>query len=527
MRDFERPGRSEAFGASGMAATSHPQATLAAIEVLRAGGNAVDAAVAAAALLAVIEPTQTGIGGDCFALLKREGQRIVAINGSGAAPAAESAERHFGNGVTVLDPESAHAVTVPGAVRTWARLVEDHGTFDWERLLIPAIEAAENGYPVTERLARDWSRQVAKLSSHTAASIFLPGGLPPEAGDLHFQRELGCALRDISHQGPDAFYEGWIAEDIVATLRSMGGLHTADDLAAFQPCYVTPISSSYRGFDLWECPPNGSGVIALAMASLLERCDISRFAPVSVERFHLQAEIARLAYAERDAFVCDPNTGKTPVEHLISPARAAALSRRISLDARLVDLSPVPAPDHKDTVFLTVVDRDRTVVSFINSIFDDFGSGIVAAKSGVLLHNRGSGFVLEPGHPNALAGGKRPMHTILPAMLTRADEVVLSFGVTGGHFQPIGQVQILSNIIDYGMSVQQAIDLPRMFARGDVFDAEGTVPCDVIEGLRTLGHRPTRALNPLGTAQAIWIDRKRGLLRGGADPRRDGIAIGF
>lgn len=527
MRDFQRPGRSEAFGVSGMAATSHPQATLAAIEVLRAGGNAVDAAVAAAALLAVIEPTQTGIGGDCFALLKREGQRIVAINGSGAAPAAESAEWHLGNGVTVLDPESAHAVTVPGAVRTWARLVKDHGTFDWERLLIPAIEAAENGYPVTERLARDWSRQVAKLSRHAAAAIFLPGGVPPAAGDLHVQRELGGALRDISRRGPDVFYEGWIAEDIVATLQSMGGLHTRDDLAAFLPRYVTPISSSYRGFDLWECPPNGSGVIALAMASLLERCDISRFAPVSVERFHLQAEIARLAYAERDTFVCDPDTGTTPVEHLISPAKATALSRRISLDARLVDLSPVPAPEHKDTVFLTVVDRDRTVVSFINSIFDDFGSGIVAPKSGVLLHNRGSGFVLEPGHPNALAGGKRPMHTILPAMLTRDDEVVLSFGVTGGHFQPLGQVQILSNLIDYSMSVQEAIDLPRMFARGDVFDVEGTVPCDVINGLRALGHRPTRALNPLGTAQAIWIDRKRGLLRGGADPRRDGIAIGY
>lgn len=527
MRDFQRPGRSEAFGVSGMAATSHPQATLAAIEVLRAGGNAVDAAVAAAALLAVIEPTQTGIGGDCFALLKREGQRIVAINGSGAAPAAESAERHLGNGVTVLDPESAHAVTVPGAVRTWARLVEDHGTFDWERLLIPAIEAAENGYPVTERLAHDWSRQVAKLSRHAAAAIFLPGGVSPAEGDLHVQRELGEALRDISRRGPDVFYEGWIAEDIVATLQSMGGLHTRDDLAAFRPRYVTPISSSYRGFDLWECPPNGSGVIALAMASLLERCDISRFAPVSVERFHLQAEIARLAYAERDTFVCDPDTGTTPVEHLISSVRAAALSRRISLDARLVDLLPVPVPEHKDTVFLTVVDRDRTVVSFINSIFDDFGSGIVAPKSGVLLHNRGSGFVLEPGHPNALAGGKRPMHTILPAMLTRDDEVVLSFGVTGGHFQPLGQVQILSNLIDYSMSVQEAIDLPRMFARGDVFDVEGTVPCDVIDGLRALGHRPTRALNPLGTAQAIWIDRKRGLLRGGADPRRDGIAIGY
>lgn len=528
MRNFERPGRSEAFGVSGMAATTHPRATLAAIEVLRAGGNAVDAAVAAGALLAVVEPTQTGIGGDCFVLLKREGQPLVAINGSGAAPRAVSVERLTAAGVTRLDPESAHVVTVPGAIRTWARLVADHGTFEFGRLLAPAIEAADRGYPVTERLARDWGRQAAKMSRHAAtAAAFLPGGAPPAPGDLHIQPALGRALRAIASDGADVFYEGWIADDIVATLRSLGGLHTVEDLASFRPRYETPISTGYRGFELWECPPNGSGVVALAMASLLERHDPSRFAPVSVERYHLQAEIARIAYAERDVYVCDPDTGRIPVEHLVSPARALALSGRISLGSRLADLTPLPAPEHKDTVFLTVVDRDRTAVSFINSIFDDFGSGIVAPGSGVLLHNRGLGFVLEPGHPNVLAGGKRPLHTILPAMLTRDGEAVLSFGVTGGHFQPIGQIQVLSNLLDYGMTVQEAIDHPRMFARGDVLDVEGTVPAPVVEGLRALGHRPTPAPDPLGTAQAIWIDRKRGLLRGGADPRRDGIALGY
>lgn len=511
-----------------MVATSHPRATLAAIEVLRAGGNAVDAAVAAAGLLAVIEPTQTGIGGDCFALLKREGQPIVAINGSGAAPAAESAERLIDSGLIQLDPEGAHVVTVPGAVRTWARLVDDHGTFEWSRLLAPAIEAAENGYPVTERLARDWSRQRTKLSRHAeTASVFLPGGRTPEPGDRHVQPALGRALRDIALLGADVFYEDWIAEDIVTSLRSLGGVHTLQDFSAFRPHYVTPISSRYRGLDLWECPPNGSGVIALAMTSVLDQYELSRFAPVSVERFHLQAEIARIAYAERDAFVCDPDTGVTPVEHLVSPQRAAALANRISFEGRLTDLSPLPCPEHKDTVFLSVVDRDRTAVAFINSIFDDFGSGILAPKSGVLLHNRGFGFVLEPGHPNCLAGGKRPMHTILPAMLTYDGELLLSFGVTGGHFQPIGQMQVLSNLIDYGMNVQEAVDAPRMFARGDVLELESTVPSEVVEGLRALGHRPTRATNPLGTSQAIWIDRKRGLLRGGADPRRDGIAIGY
>lgn len=529
MRDFEKPGRSEAFGTNGMAAASHPLATLTAVEVLRSGGNAVDAAVAAVAVLCVVEPTQTGIGGDCFALLKREGQPPIAINGSGAAPAAASVEKLAKLGVTALDPESVHAVTVPGAVRTWARLVEDHGTMPFGDLLAPAIKAAEGGSPVTERLARDWARQVQKLSRHTATrEVFLPGGAAPKPGDIHVQPALARTLKDIAAHGPAVYYEGWVAEDIVSTLQSLGGLQTLDDFRAFQPRYVTPISTAYRGFELWECPPNGSGVTVLAMARLLERFDPSSFGPMSTERLHILSEIARIAYAERDAFIGDPDAGSIPVDHLLSTERADRLAGSISLHGRLSDLTPVTkVPEHKDTVFLSVVDRDRTAVSFINSVFDDFGSGIVAAKSGVLLHNRGFGFVLEQGHPNELKGGRRPMHTILPAMLTRDGAAELSFGVTGGHFQAIGQLQILSNVVDYGMSIQEAIDHPRIFARGDVLETENTIPPDVVTGLRALGHRPTPAPNPLGTAQAIWIDRRRGLLRGGADPRRDGIALGY
>lgn len=528
MRDFELPGRSEALGVNGMAATSHPLATLAAIDVLREGGNAVDAAVAAGAILAVVEPSQTGVGGDCFVLLKREGQPVIALNGSGAAPAAVNVHRLAETGIGTLDPESVHTVTVPGAVRTWEKLVKDHGTFEFGRLLAPAIAAAEGGYLVTERLSRDWSRQLPKLSRLAATSAaFLSGGDAPKAGDLHVQPLLARALKDVAARGADAFYEGWISKSIVDSLRALGGFHTMDDFAAFRPRYETPIWTSYRGHELWECPPNGSGVAALAMASLLDRYDVAQFAAISTERYHLLAEIARIGYAERDAFVGDPNTGPVPVERMTTSARADILTRSISGSSRLVDVSPIAVPEHKDTVFLSVVDKDRTAVSFINSIFDDFGSGIVAPECGVLLHNRGFGFVLEPDHPNTLAGGKRPMHTILPAMLTRNGECVLSFGVTGGHFQPIGQIQLLSNLLDYRMSVQEAIDQPRIFARGDVMDFEGTVPSQVIEGLRALGHRPTPAVNPLGTAQAIWIDRERGLLRGGADSRRDGIALGY
>lgn len=528
MRNFEVPGRSEAYGYNGMAATSHPLASLAAIDVLRAGGNAVDAAVAASAVLAVVEPTQTGVGGDCFALLKKKGGPILALNGSGPAPDGINIDRLRDAGITEIDPHSPHAVTVPGAVRAWARLVEDHGSFELGRLLAPAIDAAEKGYPVTERLSRDWSKQTKKMSYHAdTASVFLSGGKAPNPGDRHIQPALAKTLREIASKGADVFYNGWIAESIVGTLKALGGFHTVEDFAGYQPRYEQPISTTYRGYKLWECPPNGSGVAALAMASVLDRYDLSRFSSSSVERYHLTAEVARLAYAERDAYVGDPLFAPISTDHLLWPKRADALVKKISLASRLSDVAPIPMPEHKDTVFLSVVDKDGTAISFINSIFNDFGSGIVAGESGVLLHNRGSGFVLEQGHPNMLAGGKRPMHTILPAMLTRDDQLELSFGVTGGHFQPIGQLQLISNLLDFGMSLQEAVDHPRVFARGDVFEVESTIPTHIIEGLRALGHNPTQAENPLGTAQAIRIDRRRGVLCGAADPRRDGIALGY
>lgn len=511
-----------------MAATSHPMATLTAIDVLRTGGNAIDAAVAAAAVLAVVEPTQTGIGGDCFALIKREGHPVLAINGSGSAPSQIDVGRLRETYGVSVDSGSAHAVTIPGAVRTWENLVQDHGSSDWATLLAPAIKAAEQGFPVTERLARDWAKSVDKLTKNAdAAAAYLPQGRAPAVGDMHSFPALARTLKEIATTGSRAFYEGWVAADMVSTLKALGGYHRCEDFALFRPRYVNPISVGYRGFQLWECPPNGSGVTALSMATLLERFSIAALDPRSPERYHLLAEAARIAYAERDAFIGDPDRSDIPVQQLLSFSRADALSRRVSRSSRIADLVPNPAPEHKDTVFLTVVDKDRTTVSFINSIFDDFGSGILAPQSGVLFHNRGCGFVLDEGHPNELAGGKRPMHTILPAMLTKEGEVELAFGVTGGHFQPMGQIQILSNMIDHGMSVQESIDAPRIFARGDVLEFETTVPAASVAGLRSLGHRPTPAANPLGTGQAVWIDRQRGILRGGADARRDGLALGY
>jgi gamma-glutamyltranspeptidase/glutathione hydrolase len=529
LRDFERPGRSEAFTTSSMAATSHPLATVTALDVLRRGGNAIDAAVAAAALLGVVEPTQTGLGGDCFVLLIRGGEgAVVALNGSGWAPAGADIEHYLAHGMPAIAAESAHAVTVPGAVAAWAKLLADHGTMELGHLLEPAIAAADNGHPVAERVARDWVRQVEKLRRNKAAAeLFLPGGTAPAPGTVLRQPALAAALRSIARDGARTFYEGWIARDMVTTLRAEGGVHTLEDFAAYEAEYVEPIRASYRGYDVWQCPPNGQGLVPLVMLRALEGFDCAGWGPDSVDLCHALVEIGRQAYADRDCFIGDPRTGDVPVAKLLSEDHANALRACVCARPRNAELTPVAVPAHRDTVFVAVVDRDRNAVALINSIFDDFGCGIVSPGTGIIFHNRASGFVLEHGHPNAIAGRKRPLHTIIPAMLTRNGRAVMPFGVTGGQFQPFGQVQLLSNILDHGMGVQAAIDRPRLFASADRVELESTVPPALIRGLAARGHKIVPAPNPLGTAQAIWIDWGRGILRGGADGRRDGIAAGW
>jgi gamma-glutamyltranspeptidase/glutathione hydrolase len=529
LRDFERPGRSEAFATSSMAATSHPLATVTALDILRRGGNAIDAAVAAAGLLGVVEPTQTGLGGDCFVLLMRGGEgEVVALNGSGWAPAAADLEHYLACGMRAIPVESAHAVTVPGAVAAWAKLIADHGTMELGQLLEPAIVAAEDGHPIAERVARDWAQQVDKLRRNKAAAeIFLPNGAAPAPGTVLRQPALAAALRSIARDGPKLFYEGWIARDMVSALRAEGGVHTLEDFATYEAEYVKPICASYRGYDVWQCPPNGQGLVPLVMLHALDGFDCSAWGLDSVDYYHALVEIGRQAYADRDCFIGDPRTGHVPVVKLLSEAHAAALRRGVTARQRSPGLMPVTVPTHRDTVFLAVVDRDRNSVAFINSIFDDFGCGIVSPTTGIIFHNRGSGFVLERGHPNAIAGRKRPLHTIIPAMLTKNGKAVMPFGVTGGQFQPFGQVQILSNILDHGMGVQAAIDRPRLFALGDLIELESTMPPAVAQGLAARGHKVMRAPNPLGTAQAIWIDWERGVLRGGTDGRRDGVAAGW
>jgi len=529
MRNFELPGRSPVHATGGMAATSHPLATLAAINVLQSGGNAMDAAVAAVAVQGVVEPQSTGIGGDCFMLYAPNGKgEIVAFNGSGRAPKAATPEWFARNGLRAIGEHSPHAVTVPGAVDAWCRLIADYGTKSIGELLQPAIRYARDGFPVHSRVARDWKNNMPVLAADPgSARVYLPSGKPPATGRLHRQPELAKTLEAIARSGRDAFYEGAVAKDIVERLNALGGLHTLDDFAEAAGEYVAPIRTGYRGFDVYECPPNGQGIVALMMLNILADTGLDRFEPLSPERLHVMIEAARLAYAERDAWVGDPRQIDVPVKRLLSADFAAGLRDHIRPD-RANHRRPGDMPAHADTVYLCVVDKDRNVVSFINSLFEAFGSGITAPKSGVLLQNRGFAFKLDPRHPNCIAPGKRPMHTIIPGMLVKKDRAVMPFGVMGGHYQAFGHVYLLTNLLEHGLDLQEAIDLPRLFPTlaGPV-EVESGIPRKTVKALNAKGHKTQPTKKPLGGAQAIWIDHESGVLTGASEPRKDGCAIGY
>lgn len=530
MRNFELPGRSIVMARNGMAATSHPAATLAAVNVLQAGGNAMDAAIAACALQGVVEPGSTGIGGDCFALYARGGRDdVVAFNGSGWAPAAASVAALAAQGVKDWTRQSAHVVTVPGAVDAWATLAADHGTRPLGELLQPAIDAAEQGFAVAPRCASDWAAQAALLREDPeAARIYLQRGQAPAAGDVHRLPELAATLRAIAAGGRDAFYQGAIGRGIVGFLQARGGLHTAEDFAAYRGEYVTPIRTTFRGTDILECPPNGQGVIALLIMNILSGFEAVGD-PTSPERLHLELEATRLAYAARDAWLGDPRQGPVDVARLLSMEFAAELRARID-PAQAAPQVAMAQPEavHKDTVYICVVDKDRNCASFINSIFHPFGSAQVA-PGGVLLHNRGQSFSLEAGHPNAIEGHKRPMHTIIPGMAVQDGRVRMPFGVMGGQYQAMGHAHLISKVLDYGLDPQAAIDLPRVFPVPGTTDVEveSTLPQATRDALTSRGHTLIKPEMPIGGAQAILIDWEQGVLQGGSDPRKDGCALGY
>jgi gamma-glutamyltranspeptidase/glutathione hydrolase len=533
-RDFHAPGRSAVYAANGMAATSMPQATLAALDILRAGGNAMDAAIAAAAVLAVVEPQSTGIGGDCFCLYAPAGTgKVVAINGSGRAPRGATPEALRAAGLTQLEPLSAHSVTVPGAVSAWEALNRAHGSRSMDELLQPAIRYAEEGFFVSARVANDWATSVGKLSKlHATARHFLKAGEAFGLGDRFVQPALGATLRAIAKGGARAFYEGAVAADMVATLRAAGGTHTEEDFARALAGaeFVEPIRRGWRDLEVYQCPPNGSGLLVLMILGMIERLGTAEGGFLSVERMHRHIEAARLAYRDRDAFLADPAQVEVPVGRLTSEAYLEKLAKLIRDDRAMAELPPAGEADwakHKDTVYLSVVDRDGNACSFINSLFEGFGSAILAERSGVMLHNRGFGFRLQEGHPNCIAPDKRPMHTIIPGMVMKNGEAVMPFGVMGGHFQPMGQTWFLANHFEYGLDVQEALDAPRLFPRLGKVQVERGIPNAAIDRLNRLGHVCELVEKPHGGGQAILIDRAKGCLVGGSDPRKDGCALGY
>ena len=371
---------------------------------------------------------------------------------------------------------------------------------------------------------------VGKLQKQ-GATAFLPNGAAPRPGDRFVQAPLAATLRTIAAKGAAGFYEGAVAADMAATLRARGGLQTEADFAAGNAAeFVQPISTAWRGYDVWECPPNGTGLFALMLLGILEGFPPAAGGPLSVERLHRHIEAARLVYRDRDAFAADPAQVDVPVARLLDPCYLAGLHALISPDRALTNM-PAPGeamlPPHRDTVYLCVVDRDGNACSFINSLFQSFGSGILAERSGVMLHNRGYGFRLQRGHPNCIAPGKRPMHTIIPAMLTKDGAPVMPFGVMGGHFQPMGQTRVLSNLLEYGLDIQQAFDLPRLFPYAGKLEVERGVPAETVAALGRMGHATEVIARPHGGGQGIWIDRERGCLVGGSDPRKDGMALGY
>lgn len=529
-----KAGRSVVRGQNGMVASSQPLASQVGLDILKRGGNAVDAAIAMAAVLNVTEPMMTGIGGDAFALVYwSKTKELKGLNASGRAPRALTRDYFAKKGVKAVPDSGMESVTVPGAFDGWVTLVEAYGTMKLQEILAPAIAYAENGFPVMEKTAEDWHAAVPLLQRTPAASAnYLIKGRAPRSGEIFRQPNLARTLRILARGGRDAFYKGEIAQALVGYCKQNGGFIELEDLAATKSDWVKPISTNYRGYTVFQIPPNGQGLTTLLALNILEGFDLARMSADPARYYHTLIEATKLAFADRNRYIADPDFAKVPVTELLSKSYAA--KRRGLIDPEKALDSPPPGNIDlgSDTTYLSVVDKDGNAVSFINSIFDSFGSGIVAGDTGIILQNRGTGFSLDAGHPNRLEPGKRPFHTIIPAMVFKDDRLFMSFGVMGGGIQPQGHVQVLVNIIDLGMDLQQAIDAPRFrFTTGKSVLLEEELGSKVIEKLISLGHtraKPAGLLrSSMGGGQAIMLDPINGTLMGASDPRKDGMALGY
>ncbi len=528
MRDFHLPGRSAVYSTNGMCATSHPLAAKVAVQMLEAGGNAVDAAIAGAVLLGICEPQSTGIGGDCFILLNQpDSDDIIALNGSGRSAMGLDAEKIRAKGHTSIPLESVDAVNIPGAIDAFCRLSKDYGKLGLKASLAPAIHYAEAGVPVAPRAGFDWANNAKRLSGD-ARKFYLNNGKPLIAGDIFRAPMQAKVLREIAMHGRDGFYQGKVAEDMVNSLNAMGGSHSFDDFAAIQCAYTTPISGHYKGIELVEHPPNGQGATATLMANMLSHFDLPALDPFGAKRAHIEAEVAKLAYDARNRFLADPDY-MNRLDHMLAPETAENLAGLIDPDRAMSNPAKSSGAVHKDTVYLTVVDKDRMSVSLIYSIFYAFGSGLASSKYGINFQNRGAGFTLEKGHPNEAAGGKRSMHTIIPAMLKQNGKVILPFGVMGGAYQANGHARFISNLVDYNLDLQTVIDAPRSFAdlETGTLNVERGYSDKVRQELADMGHNVMVPGPAIGGAQAIRIDHEKGILIGASDPRKDGCALGY
>ena len=525
--------RSPVLATKGMVATSQPLAAMAGLQMLMAGGNAVDGAVAAAAALNVVEPMSTGIGGDLFALVWNASDKSIrALNASGRAPAAASLEELRGRGHTYISSLSPHAVTVPGCVDGWHTLVEECGSMALPQVLAPAIGYAMNGYPVSPIIASAFAAGLPKLTRFPSGNELLLNGRAPQTGEVLRLPELGRSLAAIAEGGRDAFYLGEPARRISAYVQERGGWLTEEDFSNHKSTWDEPISTTYRGVTCWECPPNGQGINALMALNIAEGFDLPSMGFQSTATYHHLIESMRLAFADGFQYVADPRQVDVPTGGMISKERAKGRRDMISPDRAMASVSYDTSLGGSDTVYVTCVDGQGNGCSLINSLFHGFGTGLVAPGTGIALQNRGSNFSLDPDHPNALAPGKRPFHTIIPGMATRGGELWLSYGVMGGFHQAQGHLQVMTSMVDFGLDPQAALDARRFNVNlDDTTTLEQDVPRNVVDGLRSMGHRITPESGGAGVffggGQIIERDAESGVLTGGSDPRKDGGAVGW
>ncbi len=528
---------------NGMVATSQPLESAAALDMLQRGGNAIDAAVTAAAVLAVVEPTMNGIGGDLFALVwDAKTGTLRGLNASGRSGGKATPNVFEDRGLHEVPASGPLGVTVPGVVDGWAELLAKYGTVGLDKALAPAIRYAREGFAVSEIIAVDWKTAEAELAAdHFAASTFLPDGHAPAPGQIFRNLRLAESLDQIATTGRDAFYRGSIARAIVSNLQQRQGLLDLADFENHHADWVEPVSTTYRGYDVFELPPNTQGLVALEMLNILEGFDLKALGPASAGYLHLLIEAKRIAFADRDAYLADPDAvPEGLVRMLLSKDYAAARRKEIKTEKSATSYAPgvwtgtpsaggvvVDRRGGGDTIYLTAADRQGNVISLIQSLFSNFGAGIVAGETGIALHNRGSMFTLAAGHPNQIAPHKRPLHTLVPAMVLRAGRPWLSFGVMGGDMQPQGHVQVLVNLIDFGMNVQDAGEAARIRHLRNGVALESGFPSVTRDGLGARGYRLVDGHGVFGGFQGILIDPRTGLLMGGSDPRKDGLAIGY